>query len=483
MTDTSGGEPVEGDRQDTTGEDTEKQAGGESLPLRVQVSYTLGQLGWAILINLVGFWLVFLYSGEFDPEKSIALIAGLGLSVIVGGGRLFDAVTDPLIAKFSDEASFEWGRRLPFMAGGALPAGVFCVLLFAPPDGSATALNILWLAGMSICFYLFLTLYGTPYFALLPELSRGTGDRVNLATGIAVGWALGLAIAAQASGLWNGLAAATDLSRLAAIRTSVAILAGIAVLCMYAPVVLINERKYADSTPSSRSLRKTLRAFAGNRDFISYIVADFSYFAGLTLIITALPFYTSVLLYPDQQEFAENLVGILTISVILTWFLFYPLVNVLAKRLGKKRLIRLAFLSLGAVFCLITVLGLVPLPKIVQAFGVSVLSAIPMAFLAVLPNAVLGDIAKLDANETGDPQEGLFFAGRTFVQKLGQSVGLFVFPALMVLGNDPGDALGIRLSGVVGATLCFAAFVAFRYYRESMITERLASYETGTQAD
>lgn len=484
MTDTAGSGPAEGERQDTDGDSTNgKQTDDAGLPVRIQVSYTLGQLGWAILINLVGFWLVFLYSGEFQPEKSVALIAGVWLSVIAGGGRLFDAVTDPLIAKFSDEASFDRGRRLPFMAGGALPAGLFCVLLFAPPDSAATALNVGWLAAMSVCFYLFLTLYGTPYFALLPELSRGTDDRVNLATGIAVGWALGLAIAAQASSLWNGLLAATDLSRLGAIRAAVAILAGIAVLCMYAPVLFIDERKYADSTPSSRGLRETLGAFARNRDFISYIVADFSYFAGLTLIITALPFYTSVLLYPDRQAFAENLVGILTISVILTWFLFYPLVNVLAKRVGKKRLIRLAFLSLGGVFCLITVLGLVPLPDIVQAFGVSILSAIPMAFLAVLPNAVLGDIAKLDASETGDSQEGLFFAGRTFVQKLGQSVGLFVFPALMLLGDEPGDAIGIRLSGVVGAVLCFTAFVAFRYYRESRITDRLAEVEQGTAAD
>lgn len=449
----------------------------DSLPLLVQVAYAVGQLGWAIPINLSAFWLIDLYSGGFTPAKEGAIVVGLALSLIAGGGRVFDAITDPIIAKWSDEATFERGRRLPFMFAGAFPSGVFAILLFTPISTTASLTNTLWLAVISVCFYLSLTLYATPYFALLPELSRSTDDRVNLATGLAFGWALGLVAAAQAPAIWNTIDAATTYSRLQSIQIAVTILAVIAVLCMLVPVFVIDERKYVTSASSSRGLAETLRAFSRNREFLSYVVADFSYFGGLTLIQASLPFYSKILLFPDDQEFGATLVGPLTLSVVLTWLVFYPLVNMLAKRYGKKRLIRVSFLMLGVVYCLITGLGQIPLPPLVQAFGVSILSGIPTAFLAVLPNAVLGDIARIDAEQTGDAQEGMFYAGRTFVQKLGQSLGLFVLPAFLTLGRIPENDIGIRLSAVFGATLCFAAFLVFRYYRESKVLADLEAIE------
>ena len=446
-----------------------------TLPRRVFVAYGIGQLGWAILVNLVGFWLIYVYRPPAEAGLPL-LVVPVALSVIAGGGRLFDAVTDPVVAKLSDESSFGRGRRTPFMALGALPAAAACALLFVPPVPAVSTTNVVWLAVVSVVFYLALTLYGTPYFALLAELGDRS-ERIDLATAVAVGWAGGLVIAGQASGIWSAVDAATALGRPAAVQATVVGLAALAALCMYVPVVVIDERTYADPQPSSRALVPTLKAFARNRDFTSYVVADFAYFAGLTLVLTGMPFYTTVLLFADRPDFGEALVGQLILAVVLTWVVVYPIVNLAAKRVGKKPLIRAAFAGLGVVFCAITVLGWLPLSPLAQAFGVAVLAGIPMAVLSVLPHAALADVARVDALETGDPQEGMFFAGRTLAQKLGQSVGLFAFPALTILGDQPGDALGIRLSGVVGAALCLAAFVGFRYYREAWLTDRLRTLD------
>jgi GPH family glycoside/pentoside/hexuronide:cation symporter len=451
---------------------------GATLPRRILVAYGLGQLGWAILINLVNTWLIDLYSGGLNPATSATLVTAAVLSLIVGGGRLFDAVIDPLVAKFSDQAAFERGRRLPFMAAGALPAGILAVAIFVPPDATASALNAVWLVGATLAFYVALTLYATPYFALIPELSESTGDRINLSTGVAIGFAIGLAVSAQAGAIWGLVESMTSFSETASIQVAIAALSGIAVVCMYAPVVAIDEAAHASPTPSAHGIVETLRKFSRNREFVSYVIADFAYFAGLSITQAAFPFYAVALLEIDR-----GFVGLFLGVIVLTWLLLYPAVNILAKRVGKKPLIRVAFLSLGVVFCFIGFLGLAPLDPIVQGLLASLAAAVPMAFLGVLPNAVLGDIAKLDASETGDAQEGMFYAGRTFVQKLGQSTGLFVLPLLTILGDEPGDALGIRLTGAIGAVLCFAAFVAFRYYREEMVTEKLAGYEETTIAD
>jgi GPH family glycoside/pentoside/hexuronide:cation symporter len=98
------------------------------------------------------------------------------------------------------------------------------------------------------------------------------------------------------------------------------------------------------------------------------------------------------------------------------------------------------------------------------------LLAIPLAFLGVLPNAVLADIADYDARQTGEQREGMFFAARTLMQKFGQTFGVVSFAMLITLGRDVGDDLGIRLSGVVGFVLCAAAGVIFARYKESVVT-------------
>lgn len=92
--------------------------------------------------------------------------------------------------------------------------------------------------------------------------------------------------------------------------------------------------------------------------------------------------------------------------------------------------------------------------------------AFPLAFLGVLPNAVLADIAGHDALKTREKKEGMYFAARTLLQKFGQTFGILVFAMLTTFGVDPGQDLGIRLSGLAGFGLCFLAGVVFTRYKE-----------------
>ena len=44
--------------------------------------------------------------------------------------RVYDVVVDPFIAISSDRTQSRWGRRHPWMVGGALVATLGCALLF-----------------------------------------------------------------------------------------------------------------------------------------------------------------------------------------------------------------------------------------------------------------------------------------------------------------------------------------------------------------
>ena len=132
-----------------------------------------------------------------------------------------------------------------------------------------------------------------------------------------------------------------------------------------------------------------------------------------------------------------------------------------------------AFFWMSLIFAAIFFLGRFPFGNELQAYLLIIFYAIPIAFLGILPNAVLADIAEHDAQQSGVRQEGMFFAVRTLMQKCGQTLGVFVFAILTSFGKDPGNDLGIRLSGIVGAVLCLIAGAYFLRYGEKELLAEL----------
>ncbi|MFN3704490.1 MAG: MFS transporter, partial [Thermoflexales bacterium] len=301
------------------------------------------------------------------------------------------------------------------------------------------------------------------------ELGHTSTRRLNLSTWISITYALGIIVAAQTPSLADAVQATLGIeSRMTAIQIAIGTLALLAFLLMLVPTIFIHERRYCRSQPSSVPFVPALRETFRNRYFRYYVIADFSYFMGLAIINTGLLFYVTVLL-----DLAEALVGSLLAIMVLSSFLFYPLVNLLARKLGKKLLVVLSFFTMSAVFLGVYFLGRFPLPAEAQAYALVLVYAVPLAFLGVLPNAILSDIAEHDRLKTGDAKEGMYFAARTLMQKVGQTLGIFTFAALLTFGKDPSNDLGVRLSGVVGFVLCFAAGAIFTLYQESRLLEEM----------
>lgn len=452
-------------------------ASAPKLPLRIQIFYAIGQLGWSTLVNVIGLQLIFFYIPPANAglptfiTQAIFLLVLNAVTLIAASGRLFDAITDPLIANWSDRSTHKRGRRIPFMMYGAFPAALFCTLLFTPPVSAESGWNIAWLVVIQFLFYFALTTYVTPYFALLPELGKTADERLNLSTWISITYALGILVAAGVPAIAGVLEPTLGGSTVRSFQAAVAIVSAIACVLMLVPVFTIDEPRYTQresvSIPLGEALRETLR----NPNFIYYVVADFAYFMGITIIQTGLLFYITVLLGLD-----EGLVIVLLGLTVLLSFVFYPLVNVLAKRLNKKILVVFSFFAMSIIFISIYFLGRGPIPATAQAYAFAISYAIPLAFLGVLPNAILADIAEHDALTTQNPKEGMYFAARTLMQKFGQTFGIFVFAMLTTLGKDPGNDLGIRLSGLFGFVLCLVAGLIFIRYQEQKLLDEIESY-------
>ena len=106
----------------------------------------------------------------------------LGLSPSLVGlvlmlSRLFDAFTDPLVGKWSDDTRTRFGRRRPFIfVGSFLTAMAFIIIWMVPTGWGHTGIFVYYLLAMFL-FYLCATIQTIPYHTLGLELTADYHER------------------------------------------------------------------------------------------------------------------------------------------------------------------------------------------------------------------------------------------------------------------------------------------------------------------
>ena len=447
---------------------------------RILWIFAIGQLGWSILSGIISNWLVFFFqpSGEelakgqlvFIPQGTLLGLTAIGL--ITAFGRIFDAVTDPMIAGASDRCRHKLGRRIPFLRFAAVPFGTVTVLIFCSPVAGESRINVLCLFICAMLFYFCMTCYCTPYNALIPELGRTQNARINLSTFISVTYFFGTAFAYLVPNIAGFFL--ESMGYAGSYRITISILSGFAVICMLIPAFFIDEQTYADTTPSESSSFSSLAATFKNKDFRLFVCSDILYWIGLTLFQTGLSFYITVLMGLDSSM-TFPLFAIMTVMSLVC----YPAVNILSKKMGKKKLIAFAFLFFAFTFLVTAGAGLLPVPAMVYGVMIAVLAAVPMAILGILPQAVVADISEADKLQTGESRQGMFYAARTFAFKMGQSAAMLLFTSIALIGREipkgeSGYGLGYRLTALIAAVLCLLGGIVFLRYREKQVLDAIA---------
>ncbi|NTW95647.1 MAG: sodium:melibiose symporter [Erysipelotrichaceae bacterium] len=445
----------------------------EKLPLSKQIAYALGQFGWSLLSGLIGSYLIFYYIPTKESGISIFIpqITFFGFVSIIGAitmfGRFWDAITDPWIATLSDRSKSKKGRRISFMRNSAVPVAISTVLVFWSPFNSESPWNAVFLIVSITLYYLFITMYVTPFFALLSELGHTPQERLNLSTLISVTWFLGAAVASQAPTLWNvfiGMGYTPDV----AVRIAIAILSVIALIFMLIPVFAIDEKRYCESVPSEMKMMESIKATFSNREFTVFALSDLVYWVAVTMFQSSLLYYITVLL-----KLPDTMFGTLFILLGVGSFIFYVPVNLLAKKVGKKSLLLGAFVMFVFVYIAGAFMGMMPISTTLQAYLLVALASIPMAVFGILPNAVIADIAEYDAKRTGVRREGMFFGTRTFMSKIGQMLSMLILSALLLYEVNGSNELGIRLTAVFAAVFCLLGLITLLFYNEKKILEGL----------
>jgi GPH family glycoside/pentoside/hexuronide:cation symporter len=444
------------------------------LPIKKQIAYAFGMMGWSILINLINVILLYLY---LPPDNSgfpnlITKVVILGLfnviAIVMVSGRAIDAIYDPLIAQYSDTNKNPRGRRIPLMRAAILPSVLFCFLVFYPLKQEVSSINIVWLVVMLIGFYVSSTTYIIPYYALLPELASSKEKKVTLSTWQSIGYVIGIGIASNAFKITDGFQTHFGIThRLTALQCTVLSMSVLAAILMAIPVFSIDEKKYCRSKPSATPLIPALKSTLKNKNFLLFIVADFSYYIAITIITSGLMYFLTVLL-----GLKEAMGNKLMMTMVAISFIFYPLVIHLSKGFGKRILIIISLLMLSIAFLGVFFLGKSNIYPEVQIYLLIVFAAIPFASLNILPVAILAEIIETDSQKSGENKEGIYFAARFFFVKLAQTLGMGLSAMFLIYGKDPGHDFGVRLYGICGFILCVIAALIFTRFQEKKETNK-----------
>ena len=447
--------------------------------------FAIGQLGWSILGGIINTWLVTFYLPTSDkatfyiPTGLVVFGVLTVLGIITFICRIFDAVTDPWIASLSDRSKNPKGRRIPFMQKAAIPFAVITVLVFFAPVESISTINIVWILVFLILFYLFMTMYCTPYNALISEFGKTQEDRMYISTAISLTFFFGTLIAYLPFIFAGPLQSMVSYAW--SYRIWFIVLALIALVCLLVPCFKLKEKDFVDAKPSESNALKSLTKTFQNRDFRRFAASDIAYWIGLTLFQTGLPFFVKVSMQLDEFYTTVFLGGMTVLSAC-----FYPFVSKLVAKHGKKKLVIIGFLGLALAYVITALIGVVPgLTGIIPGALIVVIAAFPMALLGIIPQAIVADVAEEDSIVTGEKREGMFFAARTFAMKFGQSIAMLVFTSLAVLGtsqdltsNDlTASPEGLRIVAIAAVCFCVLGAVILAAYDEKKVLSTIQSNE------
>jgi len=144
----------------------------EGITLKHEISWSIGSVATGAVTNAVAIFALFFLTSHIGLE---AAIAGL----LIFATKIYDAISDPIMGRITDNWQGKKGRRSPFLCWGALILGVSFFLFFNLPQMTSgmAAPVVLFLLIMISTGY---TIFAVPYLALAPDIAPTYDGRTRL---------------------------------------------------------------------------------------------------------------------------------------------------------------------------------------------------------------------------------------------------------------------------------------------------------------
>ncbi len=417
-----------------------------------------------------------------------AVLVSIALAVAI----VIDAISDPLVASYSDNLSTRWGRRHPLMLFSSLPLGAAMFGIFSPPDSLSPEGLLIWLLFFTILVRSLMTLFFVPWAAIAAELSDDYDERTSLMSfRFGVGWIVGVSFPFV---VFTYLMPGTEMQPVGQLNAKgypiMASFAGILMTCgaLLTTLLTVREipflRKHTAKQKSFRPSRtiSDIKLSLENPHFsLVFVVVLLS--SAITGTIVSLNVYMWTYFWElttaDLRWFPIAAIG--AVGVL-------PLIGKFQKRWDKKEiLLTCSIVSLIEGLLIINFRFLEILPEngttglLVTLVGVGIFSAAIAVTQGVLGASVIADILDEQELRTGLRQEAMFNAALSFCGKAVSGIGLILGGLIINLiglpaGIDPAEvpAETVKKLGVfVGVILPLFYLIPIALWRRYEITREV----------
>ncbi len=367
----------------------------------------------------VGLYLPFVYSRDFGLE-----LTQVGLILMLA--RISDVVTDPLIGYLSDRTPGRFGRRKPWLAGGALVMMISAFQLFNP-----TVLNdppidswhlLIWAVGL----WLGWTMINIPYYAWGAELSGDYDERTRI-----TGWRQAFGFLGNVSVLTVPVLAGEITGYGSLPREGLTIIGSMALIALPLLITItILKVPEREAYPRPRSsILKHARAMFSNGSFMLL-------FFGFMLMSLGTGWGSATfMLFATYVVEAEGQTQAILLGYFGANIISLPIWVLIAQRIGKKP----TWIIGGILFVIVTPSFLLLGPGDLTAFFVCLaLYGVAGGNFGALSMSMKADVIEIAARRSSENIAGSYIAvwslGQKFVTALALGLAL---PLLQYMGFDP----------------------------------------------
>jgi len=329
-------------------------------------------------------------------------------------GKIWDAVTDPLVGHISDNTRSRFGRRRIFLIAFALPLGVSFFFLWALPQGMSE-ISVFIIAVLAYIVHMtFITLVMVPYQAILPEMVDDYDQRTSFTAYRMLFSILGGLFAVAIPDIIIGGYSDKHLG----FMIMAVIFAGIIAIAPLFPFFGCYEKSKVVEKQPFPGFRAYLKPIFSNKPFRLAVLIYFFTWSGIALVEAMfMYFFTYWLKKPD-------LFLIIVATLFILAALFLPIWVKLSEKLEKRTayMIGIAELALS----LFLVIFITPGTPVWLIFVLVVFLALGVSAAHVMPHTLIPDCIDYGTMVSKKKSEGVYYGLVTFFQKLGVAVVIWI---------------------------------------------------------
>ncbi|MBN1300456.1 MAG: MFS transporter [Melioribacteraceae bacterium] len=386
-------------------------------------AYGLGSIVNNLLGGAIGF-------------MSIVLNVGLGINPALVGTlqaipRLTDALTDPVMGYISDKTRSRYGRRRPYIFIGAIMVGLVFALMWQLPAGNTEMFYFWFFLIGSIIFYLFYTMFATPWVALGYELTSDYHERTRL-----MGVMNFMGQFAWISLPWFYAIMENDRLFTDSVQgaRTLAIVIGVFVAVVGIMPAIFCKEKFVASDQEKKEKSRLLDGLKTNVamffkglvitvkrvEFLKLCAGTFFLFNGIMLVGAFSSYITIFYVCGGDTDMGAKYMGLFgTINTIST-LAAIAAVTWISARIGKRKtfIIATSITLAGSLLKWFCYDPMAPWKVLLPA----PLMAVGMGALFTLMGSMIADVCDLDELETGERREGMFGSIYWWMVKLGMAL-------------------------------------------------------------